>query len=212
MNVCRLRVVTAGISPLIWRRLEVPAGTTVAGLHTIVQTVFGWSGEHLHPFVIGGTEYGISYPGGPGFRHDVRQVRLSRSHVITLVIRRKTNRRYMISDHHGRVTDIATSLLTATDGILGTHKFEHALMSERTIDGLAAARATLAARNQSSLRARPASPGRCMKKPAQTAGASAPSPRSPPSSASPVRPSTASSPSCPPPVTACERPLPRNEN
>jgi hypothetical protein len=26
----------------------------------------------------------------------------------------------MISDHHGRVTDIATSLLTATDGILGT--------------------------------------------------------------------------------------------
>jgi acyl-CoA reductase-like NAD-dependent aldehyde dehydrogenase len=37
------------------------------------------------------------------------------------VIRRKTNRRHMISDHHGRVTDIATSLLTATDGILGTH-------------------------------------------------------------------------------------------
>jgi len=27
----------------------------------------------------------------------------------------------MISDHHGRVTDIATSLPTATDGILGRH-------------------------------------------------------------------------------------------
>lgn len=27
----------------------------------------------------------------------------------------------MISDHHGRATDIATSLLTATDGIIGTH-------------------------------------------------------------------------------------------
>ena len=47
----------------------------------------------------------------------------SRSDVITLVIRRKTNRRHMISDHHGRVTDIATSLLTATDGILGTHRW-----------------------------------------------------------------------------------------
>jgi len=47
----------------------------------------------------------------------------SRSHVITLVIRRKTNRRHMISDHHGRVTDIATSLHTATDGILGTHRW-----------------------------------------------------------------------------------------
>jgi hypothetical protein len=76
-NVCRLRVVIAGISPLIWRRLEVTAGTTVAGLHTIVQAVFGWSGEHLHRFVIGGTEYGIAYLGGPGFRDNARQVRLA---------------------------------------------------------------------------------------------------------------------------------------
>jgi len=73
MDVYRLRVVIAGISPLIWRRLEVAAGTTVAGLHTIVQTVFGWSGEHLHRFVIGGTEYGS----GPGFRDEARQVRLA---------------------------------------------------------------------------------------------------------------------------------------
>jgi len=33
MDVYRLRVVIAGISPLIWRRLEVAAGTTVTGLH-----------------------------------------------------------------------------------------------------------------------------------------------------------------------------------
>jgi pRiA4b ORF-3-like protein len=77
MTVYRLRVVIAGISPLIWRRLEVAAGTTVAGLHAIVQTAFGWSGEHLHRFVIGGTEYGISYAGGPGFRDDARQVSLA---------------------------------------------------------------------------------------------------------------------------------------
>jgi hypothetical protein len=76
-TVCRLRVVIAGISPLIWRRLEVAASTTVAGLHAIVQAVFGWSGEHLHRFIIGGTEYGISYVGGPGFRDDARQVRLA---------------------------------------------------------------------------------------------------------------------------------------
>jgi hypothetical protein len=74
MDVFRLRVVIAEISPLIWRRLEVAAGTTVAGLHAIVQAVFGWSGEHLHRFAIGGTEYGISCPGGPGFRDDARQV------------------------------------------------------------------------------------------------------------------------------------------
>ena len=36
MDVYQLRVVIAGISPLIWRRLEVAAGTTVADLHAIV--------------------------------------------------------------------------------------------------------------------------------------------------------------------------------
>jgi hypothetical protein len=77
ITVYRLRVVIAGISPLIWRRLEVTASTTIAGLHAIVQTAFGWSGEHLHRFVIGGTEYGISYLGGPGFRDDAAQVRLA---------------------------------------------------------------------------------------------------------------------------------------
>jgi len=77
INIFRLRVVVAGISPLIWRRLEVAASTTVAGLHAIVQAVFGWSGEHLHRFVIGGTEYGISCLGGPGFRDNARQVRLA---------------------------------------------------------------------------------------------------------------------------------------
>jgi hypothetical protein len=55
MTVYRLRVVVARISPLIWQRLEVADGTTSAGLHAIVQAVFGWSGEHLHRFVIGGT-------------------------------------------------------------------------------------------------------------------------------------------------------------
>jgi hypothetical protein len=77
MTVYRLRAVVAGVSPLIWRRLEVAAGTTVAGLHAVVQAMFGRSGEHLHRFVIGGTEYGIGYLGGPGFRDDARQVRLA---------------------------------------------------------------------------------------------------------------------------------------
>jgi hypothetical protein len=47
-QVYRLRVVLAGISPLIWRQLEVAGSTTLAELHRILQTAFGWSGEHLH--------------------------------------------------------------------------------------------------------------------------------------------------------------------
>ena len=77
MTSYRLRVVIAGISPLIWRRLLIPATTTIAQLHAIVQASFGWSGEHLHRFVIGGAEYGIGYAGGPGFRDDARQVSLA---------------------------------------------------------------------------------------------------------------------------------------
>ncbi len=76
LNVYQLRVVIAGISPLIWRRLLVPAQTTIAQLHTVLQTVFGRGGEHLHRFVIHGAEYGISYIGGPGFRDDARIIRV----------------------------------------------------------------------------------------------------------------------------------------
>jgi hypothetical protein len=70
--VYRLRVVINGVSPLIWRRLLVRTTATIAQLHTILQTVFGWGGEHLHRFVIHGTEYGISSVGGPGFRENAR--------------------------------------------------------------------------------------------------------------------------------------------
>jgi hypothetical protein len=75
-DVYQLRVVLTGISPLIWRRLLIPADTTIAELHTIVQTAFGWGGEHLHQFVIHGVEHGISYVGGPGFRDNARKIRL----------------------------------------------------------------------------------------------------------------------------------------
>jgi hypothetical protein len=75
-SLYQLRVVLRGISPLIWRRVLIPADTTIAELHAVLRTAFGWSGEHLHRFVIHGREYGISYVGGPGFRDDARQVRL----------------------------------------------------------------------------------------------------------------------------------------
>jgi hypothetical protein len=49
------------------------------------------------------------------------------------VISRKTNRRHMIGDHHGRTAGRATLLVRAVDGILGTHsaKFEKGVLIER---------------------------------------------------------------------------------
>jgi hypothetical protein len=44
----------------------------------------------------------------------------------TCVIRRKTNVRHMIGDHHRRAADTATLLLTALDGIFGTHRLRRA--------------------------------------------------------------------------------------
>ena len=78
-TVYQLRVVLAGISPMVWRRLLVPAETSIAGLHAIMQTAFGWSDEHLHRFTIHAVEYGLWRPGSAGFSRDARQVRLASS-------------------------------------------------------------------------------------------------------------------------------------
>jgi len=75
-TVYQLRVVLAGISPMIWRRLLVAAETSIAGLHEILQTAFGWSDEHPHRFTIHAVEYGLWRPGSAGFSRDARQVRL----------------------------------------------------------------------------------------------------------------------------------------
>jgi hypothetical protein len=58
-SVYQLRVVVRGVSPLIWRRLLILADTTIADLHAVLQVAFGWTGTHLHRFVVQGREYGI---------------------------------------------------------------------------------------------------------------------------------------------------------
>ena len=69
-SIYQLRIVLREISPLIWRRLLVCSDTTLAHLHTILQIVFTWSGEHLHTFHLHGKDYGSN---GANTRH----VRLS---------------------------------------------------------------------------------------------------------------------------------------
>jgi Plasmid pRiA4b ORF-3-like protein len=63
--VYALRVVLRGISPLIWRRLLVRSDSTIADLHATLQVAFGWSGEHLHRFVIHGREHGTDSSADP---------------------------------------------------------------------------------------------------------------------------------------------------
>lgn len=56
-NNYQLRVTIDGTVPPIWRRLIVPAGSTLGQLHQILQIAFGWEGYHLHQFTIGETSY-----------------------------------------------------------------------------------------------------------------------------------------------------------
>jgi hypothetical protein len=55
--VYQVKIGLRGAHPPIWRRLRLPATTTLAGLHDIIQTAFGWTDSHLHAFEAGGRRY-----------------------------------------------------------------------------------------------------------------------------------------------------------
>jgi hypothetical protein len=58
--VYQLKVSLLGAKPPIWRRLEVPADTSLAGLHDIVQTAFGWEDSHMHVFETAYGDFGVA--------------------------------------------------------------------------------------------------------------------------------------------------------
>ncbi len=79
---CRLRIVLEGAEPPVWRRFVVPAKLSLAGLHSVIQVVMGWTNSHLHYFEIGQERIGIPYQPGEDFFEDFltrssRIVRLS---------------------------------------------------------------------------------------------------------------------------------------
>jgi len=76
--IYQLRLVLAGISPIIWRRLLVSSESTIAQLHQYIQACFVWMGEHFHRFRIHGKDYGIAYLGGISFDDNPHAVPLSR--------------------------------------------------------------------------------------------------------------------------------------
>jgi Plasmid pRiA4b ORF-3-like protein len=59
-RIYRLKVTLAGVRPPVWRRLETPAGVTLAQLHEILQVAMGWTNSHLHQFEQHGVLYGQS--------------------------------------------------------------------------------------------------------------------------------------------------------
>lgn len=54
----RLKVRLLGVTPMVWRRLEVPTATTLQEVHGVIQVAMGWEGVHLFLFELRAADYG----------------------------------------------------------------------------------------------------------------------------------------------------------
>jgi hypothetical protein len=56
--VLLVKVWLVGISPMVWRRVLVPASFTLRELHGVIQVAMGWDGIHLYVFRLRAARYG----------------------------------------------------------------------------------------------------------------------------------------------------------
>ena len=63
-DILRFKVWFKGLSPMIWRRVEVAADTTLRELHGIIQVAMGWEGIHLFDFEMRAAQFGSHELGG----------------------------------------------------------------------------------------------------------------------------------------------------
>jgi hypothetical protein len=71
-DVFEIRVTLADIEPPIWRRLHVPAETSLAALHQVLQLALGWKDSHLHDFLVGEIRFCTPSPDDEIFSVDER--------------------------------------------------------------------------------------------------------------------------------------------
>ena len=57
-EVLQIKVWLIGISPMVWRRVLVPAAFTLRELHGVIQVAMGWEGFHLFQFCLRAVRYG----------------------------------------------------------------------------------------------------------------------------------------------------------
>ncbi len=69
--IARLHVTLLDVDPAIWRRIEIPASSTLKILHDVLQRAMGWFDYHLHHFDIGGILYGMPSPDDADFDREI---------------------------------------------------------------------------------------------------------------------------------------------
>lgn len=57
--VYELKITLVGLTPLIWRRVQVPSSIKLCCLHSAIQVVMGWTDSHLHQFEKDGKNWGV---------------------------------------------------------------------------------------------------------------------------------------------------------
>jgi hypothetical protein len=57
-DIIQFKVWLKGVSPMIWRRVQVPGAMTLRELHGVFQVAMGWEGIHLYEFRLRATHYG----------------------------------------------------------------------------------------------------------------------------------------------------------
>ncbi len=57
-TVLQFKVWLLGLSPMVWRRVHVPAAFTLRQLHGVIQVAMGWEGIHLFQFHLRAIRYG----------------------------------------------------------------------------------------------------------------------------------------------------------
>jgi hypothetical protein len=76
-EVLQFKIWLKGISPMIWRRVQVVAHSTLRELHGVFQVAMGWEGIHLFEFSLRTVHYGSSELGwrSPNISLDELQIR-----------------------------------------------------------------------------------------------------------------------------------------
>ena len=57
-TIMQFKVWLLGLSPMVWRRVHVPATFTLRQLHGVIQVAMGWEGTHLFQFQLRAVRYG----------------------------------------------------------------------------------------------------------------------------------------------------------
>jgi hypothetical protein len=57
-SILQFKIWLKGLSPMIWRRVQVSEDATLRELHGVIQVAIGWEGIHLFTFNLRAVRYG----------------------------------------------------------------------------------------------------------------------------------------------------------